>query len=153
MPFKEKHIRVLPPVEIAGRAVKRYYVFPDSIGIEPEIEKAALDILPELFPEPDQTPAATFMVLHRGGNGAAYLNAYNWVWDNVLHMSGAAAAEPALNCPDDDPTNFMVLDSKWIGCVYELPPLVHERDAWVRHVLAPDQPDLDGYLADSMAER
>jgi hypothetical protein len=28
--------------------------------------------------------------------------------------------------------------------------LHHERSAWVRHILAPGAPDLDGYLADSM---
>jgi len=39
-----------------------------------------------VLPEPDGTPAATFNVVHRGGDGAAYLNAYSWVWDNVLHM-------------------------------------------------------------------
>ena len=30
------------------------------------------------------------------------------------------------------------------------PPIHHERSAWVRHILMPDAPDLDGYLADSM---
>ena len=40
----------------------------------------------------------------------------------------------------------------WIGCVWELPPLLHERDAWVRHMLTPDAPDLDAYLADSLPE-
>ncbi len=91
--------------------------------------------------------------MHRSaGDGSAYVNAYSWVWDNVLHMRGAAAAQPALDCPDDDMTHFMVLDRRWIGCVWELAPLVHERDAWVRHMLAPDQPDLDAYLADYLPD-
>jgi hypothetical protein len=55
-----------------------------------------------------------------------------------------------LGCPDKDPTHFMVLDRSWIGCVWELPPIQHERDAWVRHLLAPDVADLDGYLTDAM---
>jgi hypothetical protein len=97
------------------------------------------------------TPPAGFVVLHRGGDGAAYLNAYTWVWDNVLHMRGAAAAQPALGCPDADPAHFITLDRPWIGCVWELPPIQHERDAWVRHMLVPDAPDLAGYLRDRMA--
>jgi hypothetical protein len=28
----------------------------------------------------------------------------------------------------------------------------HERDAWVRHMLLPDKPDLDAYLADFMPD-
>jgi hypothetical protein len=46
-------------------------------------------------------------VLHRGNDGAAYLNAYSSVWGNVLHMRGAAAAQPMLGCPDEDPTHFV----------------------------------------------
>ncbi|MFC7647027.1 hypothetical protein ACFQX6_45695 [Streptosporangium lutulentum] len=74
------------------------------------------------------------------------------MWDNVLRFGGAAAGQPVLGCPDDDPTNFVRLDRSLIGCVWELPPILHERDAWVRHMLAPGSPDLDAYLADSLPE-
>lgn len=150
MPFKEKLLSSLPPVEVGGRRYKRYYVTSAAAVITPEVEKAALALLPELAPETDGTPPAGFVVLHRGGDGAAYLNAYTWVWDNVLHMRGAAAAQRALGCPDEDPTHFMALDRPWIGCVWELPPIQHERDAWVRHMLVSDVADLAGYLADTM---
>jgi hypothetical protein len=151
MTFTEKHLTSQPPIELAGWHVKRYHVTPDPAGIEPAVEKAALDHLPRLMPDRDGTPPAAFVVVHRGGDGAAYLNAYAWVWDNVLHMRGAAAAQPELGCPDDDPTHFMTLDRPWIGCVWELAPIQHERNAWVRHMLVPEVADLGGYLADSMA--
>lgn len=152
MAFEEKLLWALPPVEVAGRRVKRYHVSADPAGIAPEVEKAAYTMLPELLPEPDGTPPATFVVLHRGGDDGAYINAYSWVWDNVLHFRGAAAGQPVIGCPDSDPTRFVILDLPWIGCVWELPPVLHERDAWVRHMLAPDAPDLDGYLADSLTD-
>ena len=152
MAFNEKFLRSRPPVEVAGRTVKRYHVTPGPDGMESEVEQAALAFLPALLPEPDGTPSATFAVIHRGGDGAAYVNAYSWVWDNVIHLRAAAAAQPALGCPDDDPTHFIVLDRPWIGCVWELPPIAHERDAWVRHMLLPDKPDLEAYLADSMPD-
>jgi hypothetical protein len=153
MSFTEKFLRARPPIEVAGRIVKRYHVTPGPDGVEPDIERAAYAILPELLPEPDGTPPATFVVVHRSrGDNAAYLNAYSWVWDNVLHFRAAAAAQPQLGCPDADPTHFVVLDRPWIGCVWELPPIAHERDAWVRHMLLPDKPDLEGYLADSMPD-
>jgi hypothetical protein len=150
MAFEEKLLASLPPIEQGGRRFKRYYVTRETAVITAEIEEAAFKQLPALLPDPDGTPPAGFLVLHRGSDGAAYLNAYSWVWDNVLHMRGAAAAQPALGCPDEDPTHFMVLDRPWIGCVWELPPIQHERDAWVRHMLAPEVADLDGYLTDAM---
>ena len=71
----------------------------------------------------------------------------------MLYFRAAAAAQPELGCPDTDPRNFMVIqDRPWIGCVWELPPIAHERDAWVRHMLLPDQPDLGAYLADFMPD-
>ncbi|MFF8837142.1 hypothetical protein [Streptomyces sp. NPDC015130] len=150
MAFTEKYLVALEPVEIAGRSLKRYHVTADPAGIEPEVEKAAYALLPELLPPPDGTAPAGFVVLHRGGDTGAYLNAYSWVWDNVLHFGGAAAGQPALDCPDDDPTRFVRVDRSWIGCVWELAPLEHERRAWVRHMLTPDAPDLSGYLADAL---
>jgi len=155
MAFTEKLLRVPPPIEVGGRRIKRYHVAADPAGIDPRVEKAAYAILPGLLPDPDGTPPATFVVLHRGGDDGAYLNAYSWVWDNVLHFAGAAAGQPVLGCPNSDPTHFVPLDRGLIGCVWELPPILHERDAWVRHMLAPDdpdRPDLDAYLADSLPE-
>ncbi len=96
--FAEKLLTVPPPIEVDGRWIKRYHVTADPTGIAPEVEKAAYAILPELLPEPDGTPPATFVVLHRGGDDGAYLNAYSWVWDNVLHFKGASAGQPVLGC-------------------------------------------------------
>lgn len=151
MAFTEKFLRVLPPVESGGRRIKRYHVTGDGGPIEPDVVQAAYAFLPELLPEPDGTPPATFVVLHRGADDGAYLNAYSWVWDNVLFFKGAAAGQPALDRPDRDPRHFVRLERTLIGCVYELPPIRHERDAWVRHVLS-GTPDLDAYLTDSLAE-
>src|ERR1700722_12551147 len=150
MAFTEKLLTSQPPIEVAGRRLKRYYVTSEIAPVTAGIEQAALEQLPKLAPDTDGAPPSGFIVLHRGGDGAAYLNAYTWVWDNVLHMRGAAAAQPALGCTDKDPAHFIELDRPWIGCVWELPPIQHERDAWVRHMLAPDVADLDGYLTDAM---
>ncbi|WP_329179922.1 hypothetical protein [Streptomyces sp. NBC_01477] len=150
MAFREKFLTVPPPIEVGGRRVKRYHVTADPSGIAPDVQKAAYAILPDLLPEGDGTPGAAFAVLHRGGDDGAYLNAYTWAWDNALHFSAAVAGQPVLGCPDRDPTHFVRLEPRLIGCVWELPPILHERDAWVRHVLAPDRPDLAGYLDDSL---
>ncbi|GII63388.1 hypothetical protein Skr01_34730 [Sphaerisporangium krabiense] len=152
MPFTEGFLRVTGTIDVAGRHVKRYHVSTLDAEIEPEVQRAAYAFLPRLLPGPDETPPAAFTVLHRGSGGACYLNAYTWVWDNVLECHTAAAGVPFLGCADTDPTHFTELARPWIGCVWELPPLEHERAAWVRHMLAPDEPLLPAYLADTLPE-
>lgn len=50
MAFAEKLLFVPPPIEVAGRRVKRYHVTHDPAGIAPEVEKAAYAMLPEILP-------------------------------------------------------------------------------------------------------
>ena len=39
-----------------------------------------------------------------------------------------------------------------IACVWDLSVIAHERDAWIRHMLAkPSGPDAEGYLADAFS--
>jgi hypothetical protein len=151
MGFEERYLRTPGSLELAGRRIKLYHVNHVDTEIEPEVQEAAYAFLPKLLAEPDGTPPLAFAVLHRGGQGA-FLNAYSWVWDNVIEAHTSAAGVPFLGCPDTDPTRFTPLAKPWIGCVWELPPLAHERTAWVRHMLAPDQPDIDAYLADYLTE-
>jgi hypothetical protein len=152
MPFAEKFLRVPDVIEVAGRRVKRYHVTTFDTDIEDDIQQAAYEFLPRLLAPRDETPPAAFVVLHRGRGTAVYLNAYSWVWDNVIECHVAVAGVPFLGCEDGDPTHFTELTRPWIGCVWELPALEHERPAWVRHMLAPDRPDLAAYLADTTKE-
>jgi hypothetical protein len=153
MAFAQKQLHAPGTVEVAGRLVKRYHIAPVGTPIEERVQEAAYDLLPRLLPKPDgEAPPASFVVLHRGSDTGAYLCAYSWVWGNVIECRTAAAGVPFLGCADHDPENFRPLDRPWIGCVWELAPLEHERSAWVRHVLMADVADLDGYLADVMAD-
>lgn len=150
MPFAERLLTTPEPIEVSGRKIKRYHIALTEAGVDEAVRSAAYAMLPGLLPEPDGTPAATFTVLHQGGDGA-YLLAYSWMWDNVLEYRTVAAGVPLIGCPDRDLTHFAVPNKTWIGCVWELAPLEHERSAWVRHMLEPDRPDLAAYLADQLA--
>jgi hypothetical protein len=151
MSFAERSLLAVDPVLVASRHVKAYHVTLDAAPVEPSVVAAAMAFLPRLLPAPepppDGTPPASFVILHRSAQ-AAYLNAYSWVWDNVIECRTAAAGIPFLGCPDDDPTVFVELAKPWIGCVWELGPFEYERSAWVRHMLEPAAPDLGAYLAD-----
>lgn len=153
MALEPKHLRAFAPMVVSDRHIKRYHVTNSEVPIDSAIESAAYAMLPKLLPEWDgETPRGSWLILHEGRDGAAYINAYSWVWGNVVEVHAAAAAQPYLDCPDDDPTHFIVLDRPWVGCIWELPPFGHERSAWVHHMLDSDQPNLDAYLADTMAD-
>lgn len=148
--FYEKQLTTERPRQVAGRGVKTYRIAELGVTIDPDVLTAAIDHLPALFPPDDGRPAATFAVVHRSGD-AVYLNAYSWVWDNVLFCRTAASGrEPALGVDTATLTSFDELKQPLIGCVWELAVLEHERSAWVRWMLATDSPDLDGYLADAL---
>lgn len=153
MTFCEKYLRTSEVIEVAGRWVKRYDISSADGQIAEGIQKAAYDFLPRLLPAPDgEAPPAGWVVLHKGAAIPAYLVAYSWTWGNVVECRAAVAGIPELGCDDENPENFMVLDRPWMGCVWELAPLGHERSAWIRHVLQPDEPDLRGYLADTLPD-
>ncbi|MCT9934604.1 hypothetical protein N5079_30800 [Planotetraspora sp. A-T 1434] len=148
MAFIEKHMRPVGPVRINGRPYKCYHVDSPGHELESEVEKAAYEFAPQLVPPPAHDSPAGWIVLHRGGDTGAYLLVYTWSWDNVVEAHVAAAGQPALGCPDEDPTHFIRQTRHFVGCVWELPALEHERPSFVRHMLVPDEPDLDAYMAD-----
>ncbi len=153
MSFQQKYVHSLPAIERAGRYVKRYHITraPDGV-IGPDVVDAAYAVADKLLPAPDgEMPPAGWIVLHEG-KGAMYLCVYSWVWGNAVHSQGASAGEPHLGCSDTDLTNFVILSEPLVGCVWELPTMAHERTAWVRHMLSPEVPDLDGYLADTLPD-
>jgi hypothetical protein len=153
MTFDEKHLCAPGVIETGGRWVKRYHIGGTGGRIPEGIQEAAYSFLPQLLPKPDaETPPGGWAVLHKGAGIPAYLIAYSWTWGNVVECRAAAAGIPELGSEDENPENFTVLDRPWVGCVWELAPFGHEVSAWVRHVLRPGTPDLDGYLADVLPE-
>lgn len=151
MTFQPKQIRSRPTVTTGSRLMKRYDVTNTTDPISSEVEQAALAILPQLVAPPDNPGDRTagWVILHEGGDGVAmFLTSYSWVWDNVVEVHAAVAAEPHVGCPDRDSTNFVLLERPWMGCTWELAPFGHERSAWVRHMFGAEKPDLDAYLAD-----
>lgn len=153
MTFTEPQVWHVGTDVIGGRPVKRYHLSRDAVPIDPAIEERAYAMVPGMFsPEDGETPPAAFTVLFRSGAGS-HLNVYSWYWGNVIWGKFASGGVPFLGCPDEDPTNLVPLDHlSAVGCIYELGVLAHERSAWVRHMLMPEKPDLDGYLADLLPD-
>jgi hypothetical protein len=147
MGFSQRFLRAGGVVPVGGWHVKQYLVTVTEQPVEAAVVAAAEAYLPKLLPEAtaaDTTPRVAFSVLHKGAD-AVWLNLYSWVYDEIIHCRAA-------NAGLDAPTAFAPLTEPLIGCVWELPALVHERSAWVRHGLAPERPDVDAYLADVLPD-
>ena len=150
MPFTDKRLTVLEPSSIGGYQLKRYHIDQIEQPLTAAVVDAAYAAVETVIPPVDVgTPPCGWVVVHRGAGTGAYALVYTWTWDNVVEVHSAAAGQPVIGCTDDDPTNFVALHKTWIGCVWELAVLEHERAAWVRHVLDEDPPDIEGYLKDS----
>ncbi|GAB1512853.1 hypothetical protein JCM33774_48950 [Actinophytocola sp. KF-1] len=127
--------------------VKQYLVTVTEQPVEAAVVAAGQAYLPKLLPSAaasDPTPRVAFSVLHQGVD-AVWLNLYAWVYGEIVHCRAANADVTA-------PTTFTPLTEPLIGCVWELPALVHERSAWVRHGLRPETPDVAAYLADVLPD-
>lgn len=147
MSFSERYLRPGGVASVGDWRLKRYVVTVTPAPLEQVVVEAAEAYLPKLLPSSaasDATPRVGFTVLHKGVD-AVWLNLYAWVYGEILHCRIAGAAF-------DAPTAFSVIGEPLIGCVWELPALVHERSAWVRHGLTPGEPAVEAYLADSLPE-
>lgn len=145
MGFSQRFLRSGGVVPVGDWRVKQYLVTVTEQPVDAAVVAAAEAFLPKLLPEAtDDTPQVAFSVLHKGVD-AVWLNLYSWVYGEIVHCRAANAGIAA-------PTAFAPLTQPLIGCVWELPALVHERSAWVRHGLRPETPDVEAYLADVLPD-
>lgn len=123
-------------ITVRGRAEH----FPDVIeGAWAEAER-----LLGAVPDNERDCGVACLTIHLGRAGVWLL--LDWWIDGDMTM------HRHLHAPIDDPTRFIDCASRHLGpCVWELAVQAHEREAWLRHVLAnASGPDLDAYCADGM---
>ncbi|WP_040163496.1 hypothetical protein [Microbacterium gorillae] len=148
MVYASKSVRFDGVVRIDDRDMKVYLVAREPDLVSRDVVEAGIAAARGSLPAPSEdNPAAGWLIIHQSGT-SAYVMAYCWTWGNVVELHAFAAGQPMLDTPDDDPTHFVAVTRPWIGCVWELATLEHERIAWIRHVHGRDDPDLAGYLSD-----
>ncbi|MFJ2578106.1 hypothetical protein [Kitasatospora aureofaciens] len=129
------------PEEVRGWVVKRYGISatrpspPDRV-----VEAARVAVgasLPEAYPD---ALSCAFSVLHEDPDGC-YVVVGWWSPNRVILHTRTWISEWA------DPDVWQPAQGGATACIWEMVALAAERDAWVRHVVRPDVPDLAGYLA------
>ncbi len=137
----QRPITFLGTHDIDGWKIKTYRTTHLGAGLMSAARHRAAGALPE---RPDRVGAygVGFLIVHQTA-GSCFALVDWWVREDELHQR-VFATDP------DRPTAFEPLHTTVVGRVPALDVLGHERQAWLRHVLAnPAGPDIDAYLADT----
>ena len=140
--------RVTPgePLEPPGAVLKWYGLHPDDRPVPDEVTRLARAFL---MATPLAARGLGFVVLHRCGSDFYFLIVCTWrnsneVWQTVFYKDGDAMADFAL-FPRDGA-------HKPTLCVWELVPVWHEQQAWVRFLASSrDEAAGQAWLADRFA--
>ncbi|MFD8081697.1 hypothetical protein ACFV4F_08360 [Kitasatospora sp. NPDC059722] len=141
VPWAPRRMVALAPDRVRGWRVKRYGISatrprPPAHVIE-AARRAVERSLPEAYPE---ALSCAFSVLHEDEDGCYVVVAW-WSPNRLILHSRTWISAWA------DPADWRPAPGAATACIWELVAMGAERDAWVRHVVRPDVPDLDGYLA------
>ncbi len=122
-------------LELSGATLKWYEVNPQDLPVPDEIRRLARACLSGTSLE---IPGLGFSVLHRCGQDFYFLIVCTWrnnneFWQTVFYKDGDAMSEFA-HFPREG-------SHKPTLCVWELVPVWHEKQAWVRFLNSPRDED------------
>jgi hypothetical protein len=149
--YATRPVRFLDLLAFDGWRLKLYGIaYRGERPVEALVD-AAVAAAQERLPRPavtDDRYGVGFVCAH-DGRGANFVFVDWWADENELHHHTwlSSKDDPGTLQPTDPPEDF-------IACAWDLAVICHEREAWVRHVLAREGgPDLDAYLADQLDAR
>lgn len=121
-----KHVTPGEMIEPAGAVLKWYAVHLEDRPVSDEITRLARSYLTRT---PLEAAGLGFVILHRCGNDFYFLIVCTWrgsneIWETVFYKDGDAMADFALFPREKT--------HKPAFCVWELAPVWHEQQAWVR---------------------
>jgi hypothetical protein len=127
--------------------IKRYAIAYRGTAARPALLAAAERTAARVLPTPALTSTrygVGFLGVH-DGRGANFVFVDWWEEENELHhhvfLSPSDAPGALRRATSADP----------VACVWDLAVLAHEREAWIRHVLAAEAAGLEAYLEDHLA--
>ena len=131
-----------------GWTLKIYGIDYGGAEPRPELVDAGVRIAVPALPNPavdDDRYGLGFLGIH-DGRDSNFVFVCWWQKENELQHR-VFYSEP------EQPTRLRpAAPEEPIACVWDLSVLAHEREAWVRHMLAsPSGPDAEAYLADTLS--
>jgi hypothetical protein len=141
-PYEQRAVRPLETWAHDGWLLKVYGLVHRGDVPPSEVVAAAKRTAAETLPTPAETPdryGVGFLIVHQGQDQRWLLVDW-WGYESVLHHRLFVA-------PLDGEPEFERAPDPLTACVWELPILAFERDAWVETVLSdPKRPDVPAYL-------
>ncbi|NBB84342.1 MAG: hypothetical protein GVY28_13170 [Alphaproteobacteria bacterium] len=143
--YRPRRIRFLEVWRPAGWILKVYLITHEGRSLVDGRMDAVFDRAQARLDEIDAMDPAHhglgFVMLHLGENGD-YLLVDTWTDNDILRHANYGA-KPGGAFRDDWPGTG--------ACVWELAVVLHERAAWLRHMLRPDgRPDPGSWVADQL---
>jgi hypothetical protein len=146
--YRHRPKRVTPgePLALPGAVLKWYALHPDDRPVSEETARLARD---RLTSSPPEARGLGFVILHRCGKDFYFLIVSTWrnsneLWETVLYKDGDAMAGFAP-FPRDGA-------HKPVFCVWELAPVWHEQQAWVRFLESSrDEAAVQAWMTDLLA--
>lgn len=143
-PFVPRHTKMVGVKSCLGWQLKVYSISASACGVESQVIAAAMRFVKANVRWPaEQAISNGFVIVHQGEQ-AVWLLVHLWMQDILRQFVFVA--------PLNAPTEFQVSPMDGFNaCVWELEVTQHERNAWVKHVLAkPAKPNVAGYLSDAL---
>ena len=149
-PYTPRPVRPMGVRSIGGWKLKLYGIAYGQEEPRPELIRAALGAVDSTLPGPAHAHAHSelgFLGIHDGRDSNFVFLCW---WENENELQ-----HRVFYSPSDRPAQLRpATPQEPIACVWDLGVIAHEREAWIRHVLAkPGAPDRDGYLADALSGR
>jgi len=144
--FQSRKIEFNRCHQVGDWRVKVYTITKNSKFESNEILESAIDSLATWVKDAEARQLDTYkistLIAHEGREGVWLL--FSWWMDGEMIETrvrlGEYGSPPVIS---DSPLSHSVV------CVWELEIFIHERQAWIEHVLMKaEQPDFEGYLAD-----
>ena len=145
-PYTDRRTWLMDVCELKGWKLKLYAICAEGCELEQRSIEAAMRYAEEHVNWPETETRCGFITLHIGEEAIWFL-VDTWVED-ILHHN-------LFRAPLSSPEQFEPGPSDaTMACVWEMSVMLHERDAWVRHVMSnPAAPDLIGWEADCLELR
>jgi hypothetical protein len=126
---------------VAGWRLKQYEmtVRPQDVP-DPRLLKAAADMAAVVLPPATVTHGVGFLIAHQARPACFVI--LDW-WHDRYDLS-----QRYYTSPLDHPGSLSELSPGEVGCIWEMEVLVHERAAWIEHVINGEAGDFHAYLHD-----
>lgn len=147
--YKPRRIDFIQNVTTGNNHIKVYTITNKEAYASPETLKSCIKALPDWTLDIDNSSLPThrhaFLIVHEAREGVLIL--LNW-W------TGGEMLETKIYFADySTPTKLepSIFDTKSLVCIWELEIFIHERKAWISHVLSKaESPDFKNYMKDHL---